>query len=137
MGVPRPLVAILVAALIATLPGCALRRQAKLKRENAYQAAVESYSNVLKPGTTRKEVEDYLKAKNVQFSQMGWVEKEDRTAYSDLIYIAKEHAPWYCEKHNVYVAFSFKAVEVHKPWEARDSDILKEITVFHWLLGCL
>jgi hypothetical protein len=47
-----------------------LRLQAKRKREAAYQSALLSYTQVLKPGITRKEVEEYLRARNVDFAQM-------------------------------------------------------------------
>ena len=63
--------------------------------------------------------------------------EDSRSAYADLTKIGKEHAPWYCERHNVYVAFQFDAVEAHKPYEARDSDALKKVTIFHWLEGCM
>jgi hypothetical protein len=134
----RPRQSLLAVLIIANvfLFGCALRRQAKLKRENAYESAVKSYSDVLKPRMTRKEVEDYFKARKVEFSQMCCIGKED-TAYSALIYIGKEHAPWFCEKHNVYVGFQFVAGEPHKPWEARGSDILTKVAKFEWLLGCM
>ena len=133
---PSKVTAVIFVALSCTTVGCALRKRAQEKREITYQLALRSYSEVLKPGMTRREVEDYLRAKNIEFSQMGWVEDE-RTAYADLTKIGKEHAPWYCEHHNVYVAFQFAAVEAHKPAEARDSDALKKITIFHWLEGCM
>ena len=47
-----------------------LKLQAKRKREAAYQSALLSYTEVLKPGMNRKEVEDYLRARTVDFSQM-------------------------------------------------------------------
>jgi hypothetical protein len=133
---PSRAATMIVVALSATIFGCALRRRAQEKREITYQSALRPYSEVLKPGMTRREVEDYLRAKNIEFRQMGWVEDE-RTAFADLTKIGKEHAPWYCEHHNVYVAFQFAAVEPHKPAEARDSDALKKITIFHWLEGCM
>jgi hypothetical protein len=133
---PSKVTAVIFVVLSCTTVGCALRKRAQEKREITYQSALRSYSEVLKPGMTRREVEDYLRAKNIDFSQMGWVEDE-RTAYADLTKIGKEHAPWYCEHHNVYVAFQFAAVEAHKPAEARDLDALKKITIFHWLEGCM
>jgi|SRR5580693_10627161 hypothetical protein len=133
---PLNVTLLILVALSATTVGCAPRKRVQEKRENTYQMALRSYSEVLSPGMTRNRVEDYLKAKNVEFSQMCCVEDE-RTSYADLIKIGKEHAPWYCEHHNVYVAFQFAAVEPRKPYEARDSDVLKKITIFHWLEGCM
>jgi hypothetical protein len=63
--------------------------------------------------------------------------EEARSTYADLVKIGKEHVPWYCERHGVYVAFQFDAVEARKSSDARDSDTLKKITIFHWLEGCL
>jgi hypothetical protein len=110
-------------------------QSAKQKRETAYQAKLQSYSDVLEPGTTRKVVEDYLRTKGVAFGQLCCI--DERSAYADLVKIGEEKHPWYCEKHNVYIAFQFAAVEPHKGWEGYDSDTLKRITIFHKLDGCL
>lgn len=40
-------------------------QSAKEKREAAYHAKLQSYSDALKPGMTRKNVEDYLRGKGV------------------------------------------------------------------------
>jgi hypothetical protein len=114
---------------------CDARAQsAKEKREAAYQAKLQSYSDFLKPGMTRKNVEDYLRAKGVAFGQLCCI--DERSAYADLVKIGKEKHPWYCEEHNVYIAFQFTAVEPHKSWKAYDSDTLKSITIYHKLEGC-
>ena len=39
-----------------------LEKRAQQKREVAYKAALRSYSEVLRPGVTRNEVESYLRA---------------------------------------------------------------------------
>jgi hypothetical protein len=107
----------------------------KEKREAVYQAKLQSYSDVLKPGMTRKNVEDYLRGKGVAFGQLCCI--DEKSAFADLLYIGEEKHPWYCGKHNVFIAFQFAAVEPHKGWEAYDSDTLKSITVFHKFEGCL
>jgi hypothetical protein len=122
-------------ALFATAVSDAQAQSAKQKRENAYQAKLQSYSDALKPGMTRKDVEDYLRAKGTAFRQLCCI--DERSALADLVNIAKEKHPWYCEEHNVYIAFQFAAVEVHKDYQAYDSDMLKKITIFHKLGGCL
>ena len=83
---------------------------------------------------TRKEVEDYLKAKSIKFGQICCAEDE-RSTLADLIRIGQEHAPWFCEEQIVYVAFQFAAVERHKPYKGYDSDTLKKIIIFHHLEG--
>ncbi|MFZ0739524.1 MAG: hypothetical protein WBL70_05160 [Candidatus Acidiferrales bacterium] len=126
---------VLVLVLLITTSCDAWGQSAQKKREAAYQAKLQSYSDVLKPGMTRKDVEDYLRGKVVAFGQLCCI--DEKTASADLVYIGKEKHPWYCEKHNVFIAFQFAAVEPHKGWEAYDSDTLKRITVFHKWEGCL
>jgi hypothetical protein len=96
---------------------------AKQKREADYQAAVQSYSDALKPGATRKSVEDYLQAKGVKYEKMCCI--DEKNADAELVRIGKEKHPWYCSEHDVYIAFQFV------------DDKLKSITVYHWLEGCL
>jgi transcription termination factor NusB len=122
-------------ALFATAVSDAQTQSAKQKRENAYQAKLQSYSDALKPGMTRKDVEDYLRAKGTAFRQLCC--NHERSALADLVNIGKEKHPWHCEEHNVYITFQFAAVEVHKDCQAYDSDMLKKITIFHKLEGCL
>jgi hypothetical protein len=125
-----------VLLVLFTVGSCDAKAQsAKEKREAAYQAKLQSYSDVLKPGTTRENVEDYLRAKGVAFGQLCCI--DERSASADLVKIGKEKRPWYCEENNAYVAFQFAAVEPHKGWEAYDSDTLKSITIYHKFEGCL
>jgi hypothetical protein len=127
--------AFLFLALFATMPKTP-GQSAKEKREAAYQAALKSYSEILKPGMTRKNVEDYLKAKGVKYVRMRCI--DEQTAWVDIVSIGKEKHPWYCSAHNVYIAFQF-ADEPHegvRPSD-RDTDKLKSITVHHSLEGCL
>src|ERR1700680_1500126 len=74
-----------------------LKLQAKRKREAAYQSVLLSYTQVLKPGVTRKEVEDYLRARNVGFSQMCCVGMRVHPKHSldDITKIGQEDAPWF------------------------------------------
>jgi hypothetical protein len=135
MSQKLPLMRILVLVLLFATGSSTSGQNAQKKREAAYQATLKTYSDVLKPGMTRKNVEDYLRSKSISFGQGGWI--DEKSALADLVYIGKEKHPWYCEKHNVFIAFQFAAVEPHKPWEANDSDALKIISIFHRLDGCL
>jgi hypothetical protein len=108
---------------------------ARKKREAAYQAALQSYSDVLESGMTRKYVEKYLRSKGVTFQQLCCI--DESSAFADLLKIGKEKHPRYCSEHDVYVAFQFVAAEPHTPPLARDTDTLKSITIFHKLEGCL
>ena len=84
---------------------------------------------------TRKEVEDYLHAKNISFGQLCCI--DERGAYAGLFKIGKEGHSWYCEQHTVYIAFQFAAVKPRDALKADDLDMLKRVTIFHELDGCL
>jgi hypothetical protein len=127
----RAVVPLLTVATVCNAAG----PKAQKKREAVYQATLQSYTDVLRPGITRKYVEEYLRSKGVSLQQFCCV--EEKSALADLLKIGTEKHPWYCEEHNAYVAFQFAAVEPHKPWEAYDSDTLKSITIFRKLEGCL
>jgi hypothetical protein len=118
-----------------------LKLQAKRKREAAYQSALLSYTQVLKPGMTRKEVEDYLRARNVGFSQMCCVvgiQGPPKGSLDDITKVGQEDAPWFCSEHYVFVAFQFEDHGQYKSiLGADDNDILKSVTIYHNLGGCL
>jgi hypothetical protein len=132
---PLTLRCFVLLVLLASGGGDARGQSKQQKREAAYQAKLQSYTDVLKPGMTRKNVEDYLRGKGVEFRKLCCVDKE--SVFSDLVKIGKEKHPWYCEEHNVYIAFQFVSVEPQKGFEAHDSDTLKAITIFHKFDGCL
>jgi len=117
------------------------KRQARRQREAAYQTDLRSYSQVLKPGMTRKEVEDDLRGKNVKFQQMCCVDATElskRHSWDDLTKIGEEDAPWFCGENNVYLAFQFTDQGQHERWgSANDLDTLKAISIYHWLERCL
>lgn len=112
-----------------------VRSEARTKREAEYQMALQSYSHDLKPGLTRKEVENYLHAKGAVFTQMCCI--EERTTYADLVKVGEESAPWYCSESYVHVAFEFAATEPHELWKAYETDKLRRILIFRQLGGCL
>jgi hypothetical protein len=107
------------------------------QRELAYQLALQSYSEALKPGITRKDVEDYLRGKNKAFSQSCCMEQARSNAWDDLTKIGEERSPWYCSKHNVYIGFAFVGTKPHFVPEAHDSDTLTAVRIFHAMEGCL
>ena len=116
-----------------------LENRAEQKREIAYQSALRPYSERFRPGTTRKEVEEYLRARNIGFRQMCCVDyKSHKSVWDDLTKISQEGAPWFCSENNVYVAFEFTGPKRNGvEWSADPSDALKAISIYHWLEGCL
>src|ERR1700683_1627883 len=97
---------VLLSVSLGALGGCVARRT---------KAAALSYSQVLKPGMTRKDVEDYFRANKVQFSQMCCIEASYKHSYDDLIKIGTLYFPVPCGDTSYYVAFIFNDQTQHPP----------------------
>jgi len=116
----------------------AVKTRAQKRRALTYQAALDSYSQALRPGMTRKEVEDYLRSNKAALHHMCCVKAKGPSegAYDDIMKIGQEDAPWFCSQNNIYVAFLFtgpkRAVTTADP-----SDRLTSIELFPHLEGCL
>ena len=137
-------IAALIAALIITIGvRHVLGEQARQKRELRYQNALRSYSEALKTGINRKQVEGYFSAKHVSFSQTCCVSVKEFTrgvydnAYDDLVKVGQEDAPWFCSENNVYVAFQFLGSDKDSFPKAEATDRLKDVTLYRKLDGCL
>jgi hypothetical protein len=114
------------------------KHRAAQEREFTYQSALATYAQRFGPGTSRKNVEDYLQENQIEFGHMCCVQRRDsHTAYPDLIKIGQEDAPWFCSENYVYVAIEFVATEPNELVEAHPSDSLKKVSIFHQLAGCL
>lgn len=97
---PKKYWRLFLAAAIAILAVFAVHRlgeaRAQTKREAAYEVILRSYAQVLKPGMTRKDVEDYLRERNVAFRHMCCVDfKSSKSVWDDLVKIGQEKPP-YC-----------------------------------------
>ena len=91
---------------------------------------------------TRKEVEGYLHAKNMAYMQECCVLRRDsdsRHSLDDLAKIGEEPAPWFCSRHSVYLAFQFSdyKAQAGTGFQDNDLDVLKAITIYHQMEGCL
>jgi len=102
---PHYLVALIVAAIAAIF---LLSHIVGVARSDAqYRAILKTYSDVLKPGMERSEVENYfMTSKYVSF---------DRGASEDIVHIARERAGWICQEELVYLTFEFAAGEPNEP----------------------
>ena len=130
------IVLVLLAAAWAMAVRYVMRAEAKKGREAGYESALQVYSQDLKPGLTRKAVEDYLRARSVGFQQRCCL--EERGAFADLVKVGQEDAPWHCGATFVYIAFEFAAPDSNTPpSKAGDTDTLKNIRIFRHLEGCL
>src|SRR6188508_483423 len=71
---------LLVVMIIALASAATLRHYIRSKekknREAAYQSALQAYSQNLKPGLTRKEVEDYFLSQGTRFRRMCCVDAD-------------------------------------------------------------
>ena len=96
------------------------------KRSIGYYSALRSYSRDLKPEMSRKQVEDYLEAKNVDYGRLA-----DYGAYADVTLLGQEktYLP-FCPTDYISIVFHFTATEAHDPLAAYPSDTLKNITLF-------
>jgi hypothetical protein len=107
------------------------------RRQAVYEARLQAIARVIRPGTTRREVEGQLRALSKPFVRMCSMRSRQSQAFDVLTKIGAERAPWYCSELNVYVGFEFDAIEEREALSAEDGDILKEIRLFHWHEGCL
>lgn len=114
-------------------------KRAEVKRNAAYQTVLRSYSATLKPGMTRKEVEDYFHANGIVFGQMCCVDyKASKRVWDDLTKIAQEEPPWFCDAKNIYIAFQFTGSRSPDTGpDAEPSDKLTAITIYPGLERCL
>lgn len=82
---------------------------------------------------TRKAVEKYLHGKKVEFRQICCMEQSG--AFSDLVKIGQDEHPWFCSENDVYIALEFTPPAV--ALKAADIGVLRNISIFHALEGCL
>jgi hypothetical protein len=105
-AIERPLVFLILIVVLAPLIFFGIRHnlrvraetQAQAKRETTYQAALRSYSQILKPGMKRKVVEDHLRFNKTEFL---------RLSLDDITKIGEDEPTWYCGPPGVYVKFQF------------------------------
>jgi hypothetical protein len=119
------------------------RREAA-ERESHYQVTLTEYSAKVKPGMTREQVERYLRDEGKPFRQMCCVANFrhqyvslERAGWDDLVKIAEESVPFVCAENNVYIAFEFNPKSQGEQANTNSSDILKRVSVFHQLEGCM
>ncbi len=127
------LIAAILLSALAVWNG--IRDAARKKREIGYTTALKAYSKAIHPGMTRKEVEEYLRSENTQFS---WVytafEVKGESQYADIVKIGGRACSRYCSEAYVYVALEFSP---RKDFEQTATDILQRIEIFRPYSGCL
>jgi hypothetical protein len=137
---PRWLRAIVV-LIISIVCIVVIRNIEKAKRREEhyaeYQAALTKFTQALKPGTTRKQVEDYLRAQNLMFHRTCC--SNDRHVFATEVRVGQEDRPWYCSEWNVYVRFEFNTTEPDRYpiREPSDGDTLSDLHLRSRGEGCL
>jgi hypothetical protein len=148
--VKSPLLIILVLGVAFVLGVVGLFVRAEIQkqgRETAYQAVLTQDKQALRLGTSRQEVEDYLRMKNAHFIQMCCAESPPPSdeVWDDLVLIGYERTPWYdpawfifCNADFVNVAFQFTSYGPTGPFnrKSRPLDKLKAITIYRQHTGC-
>jgi hypothetical protein len=116
-----------------------LVQEARQKRELGYQVALLSFRQTFAAGVSRKDVEESLRAQNIKFRQMCFVNSEPRfkNVLADLTKIGEEDFPWYCGDNNAYIALQFSGGERRGVTPQSDrSDTLSAISIFGWSESC-
>lgn len=103
------IIAVIVAVSSAIAVRHAYKARVQKRRDVANQATLLTYSQNLRPGLTRKEIEDYLHSRGTAFTQMCCLEQ--RSALTDLVKVGEEEAPWYCSEWTVFIALEFDGIE--------------------------
>jgi len=131
-----------VAAIVSIALGFEIRH---LLDEARMERALRGYQQALKPGFSRKTVEEYLHSKGTWFNQQSVNENEDlfsTSVYeggfevSDLVPVGQEGGGLVCGPANVFVAFEF-AWRHGFPRAPDDSDALVQIKLFRRPPTCL
>lgn len=133
-----------IAALLATasLPtACYVHGKIRFTiNQRTVKAAQLKYSEALKPGTSREDVENYLKARGTAFGQRWPGADMHSKAFAILVKVADEDVPWYCSAWPDYVAIEFaptKPAQTSSLWSSAGSDVVTQILVTSNGEGCL
>jgi hypothetical protein len=106
------------------------------EHDAAYQSKLRYYAEILKPTMTRNQVEDYLDSRAIKYTKNFCCIDEQSTAI--LVELGKEKPPWYCSEYGVYLVLHFSAPYSRQSMSREGGqDLLREITTYKWLTGCL
>jgi hypothetical protein len=127
----------IVELIIAIASIIVIRNDVKAKRREGRQAELTKLSEVLKPGITRKQVEDYLRTQNLTFRQI--CRNQNQEVFATEVLVAQEEPLWFCSGWGVYVDFEFTALEPDR-YSIRppsDGDVLSDMHLVRKGDGCL
>jgi hypothetical protein len=94
-----------------------------------YRRVLKTYSDVLKPGMKRSEVENFIMSKHGSFMRECCVGPQ-RGTLDDLVKIAHEEEGWVCQRQVVYAAFEFAAIDPKRESVADPEDRLVRSSLY-------
>ena len=108
-------------------------------RQALYQQAVKEFSDALKPGTARSEVESYLRSRDRKFSHVfgPGLSNSASDGAADLVKIGAEKAPPYCSGLDIFVALRFSSMQAGPMLHVSESDKLKDVVLYSMPVDCL
>ncbi len=132
---------LIVIVALCLFAGCAARtpEEATRQQDAHYRSRLRPYWQDLKAGMTRKEVEDYLRAKNIPFTE-GCCYSSEEPYLWDAIDHRTENRPWPCGSADVYIGFAFSprrhsSLTTIQP-AADDADVLVGVHIIR-LVDCV
>lgn len=92
-----------------------------------HEAMLAKYKEILKPGVTRKEVEDHLRDEKAAFFRSCC--SQPSGAFSTMVRIGDRPKPWFCSSWGIYVAFEFTSSKPDRDPLLRpsDADVLSDV----------
>lgn len=117
-----------------------LKRRAREQREKTYQITLQRFRHDLPLGMMRKDVENYLRARDLAARQTCCVDmkKYQKGTWDDFVKIGQEDAPWYCNSTEVYVGLQFTGPgDSEGMWRANEQDKLEAVTLVRQFDRCL
>ncbi|MGD0628279.1 MAG: hypothetical protein ABR987_02945 [Terracidiphilus sp.] len=110
------------------------KQEAAHQREVGYETMLRSYSTIITPGISRRQVEGLLHKRGDRF--IGFPAYSEDSAYADLIKIAEEKDGWYCGPGSVNVAIRFETA-TNRRSSQDPSDNVKGVTLFKLFQDCM
>jgi hypothetical protein len=109
-------------------------KRSKQQHAHAYQATVESYRSALTTGMSRRQVEESLRSRGVEFG--GFPAYSEDSADADLVKIGEEKGGLGCGPGSVNVAVRFETGTNRRSSED-PADTVKGVTLFTIFLDCM
>jgi hypothetical protein len=131
------IVIVLVLAASAYSAFGVVKAHKKRKLAAETEAALFHYSQSLRPGLTRKEVEHYLQGQHTLSSERCC--SVGRRAFSTSVKVGDDDTPWYCSEWPVYILFEFTAAHAQANGftPPNPDDVLDQVNLGSNGEGCL